>query len=50
MFIDTNIPQCRRYDIEQYECKSGRIENIISEITIDKKKWLVHSVYKFAEI
>jgi len=46
MFIRDALPQRRRYDLEEREWKSGRIETTVTELTIFLNKWLIHSVYK----
>jgi len=46
MFIRYDLPQRRHYDLEEHECKSGRIETNVIELILRNNKWLIHSVYK----
>ena len=46
MFIIDDLPQRRRYDLENHQCKSGRTETIVIELILKKYKWLIHSIYK----
>ena len=40
MLVREDLPQCRRYDLEEYKCESGRIECLVIEIIIQGRKWL----------
>ena len=45
MLVSDDLRQRRRYDLEGHECKSGRIKTIVIELTTQKNKWVIHSVY-----
>jgi hypothetical protein len=46
MLVREDLPQCRRYDLEEHKCESGRMECLVIEIIIQGRKWLIHSIYK----
>ena len=48
MYVRNDFPQYRRHDLENFLMNdgNGRIEILAAEVTINKEKWILLSIYK----